>query len=147
MDGTTTGAWSTLRILLPEKNLTVVDLHEKLRERGLEVNIKSLYRLATSRPIRKIDTIIVRAICQALDVSLEDLIQFERPKFHMQHLDRALEKELNKLMDKNNEGQLTQQERARFYTLLQQVQKINLHNSRVLVDQKKLRESKRTRAS
>jgi hypothetical protein len=53
-------AWSTLRTLLAEKNLTVVDLHERLREQGFEVNKKSLYRLATAHPVQKIDTAIAR---------------------------------------------------------------------------------------
>jgi hypothetical protein len=51
MSGNEKGAWSTLRILLAEKNLTVVDLHEMVRKQGFDVNKKSLYRLATSRPI------------------------------------------------------------------------------------------------
>jgi DNA-binding Xre family transcriptional regulator len=58
--------------------ITVVDLHERLREQGFEVNKKSLYRLATSQPVQKIDTAIARAICEALDVGLEDLIQFQK---------------------------------------------------------------------
>ena len=71
MSGSESGAWSTLRTLLAEKNLTVVDLHERLREQGFDVNNKSLYRFTTSRPVQKIDTAIVRAICEALDVGLE----------------------------------------------------------------------------
>jgi hypothetical protein len=45
-------------------------------------------------------------------------------------------------MDKNNEGKLTERERARFKTLLDEVQKITLYNSKMLVDQKRRRESK-----
>jgi hypothetical protein len=45
-------------------------------------------------------------------------------------------------MDRNNEGKLTEKERARFQTLLDEVQKITLYNSKMLVDQKRLRESK-----
>jgi len=41
MSGSEHQAWSTLRTLLAEKNLTVVDLHEKLREQGFEVNKKA----------------------------------------------------------------------------------------------------------
>jgi hypothetical protein len=52
MSGNAHEAWSTLRTLLAEKNLTVVDLREKLCEQGFEVNKKSLYRLAISRPIQ-----------------------------------------------------------------------------------------------
>ena len=142
MSGIGNPAWSTLRTLLAEKNLTVADLHEKLREQGFDVNKKSLYRLTTSHPVQKIDTAIARAICEALDVGLGDLIQFQRPRFELQHLDPRSEKELARLMDKNNEGELTEKERARFHTLLDEVQKITLYNSKMLVDQKRLRESK-----
>ena len=142
MSGSGNPAWSTLRTLLAEKNLTVVDLHEKLCERGFYVNKKSLYRLTTSHPVQKIDTAIARAICEALDVGLGDLIQFQRPKFELQRLDPRSEKELDRLMDKNNEGKLTERERARFQSLVDEVQKITLYNCKMLVDQKRLRESK-----
>jgi hypothetical protein len=45
-------------------------------------------------------------------------------------------------MDRNNEGKLTEKERARLQTLLDEVQKITLYNSKMLVDQKRLRQSK-----
>jgi DNA-binding Xre family transcriptional regulator len=106
MSGNESGAWSTLRTLLAEKNLTVVDLHESLREQGFDVNNKSLYRLTTSRPVQKIDTAIARAICEALDVGLEDLIVFQKPKFELQRLDWRSQNQLDRLMDKNNEGKL-----------------------------------------
>jgi DNA-binding Xre family transcriptional regulator len=142
MNGSEKGAWSTLRTLLAEKNLTVVDLHEILRQQGVDVNKKSLYRLATSRPVQKLDTAIARAICEALDVRLEDLIQFQKPKFELRRLNRRSEQELERLMDKNNEGKLTEKEQARFKALLDEVQKITLYNSKMLVDQKRHRESR-----
>ena len=142
MSGSDHQAWSTLRTLLAEKNLTIVDLHEKLSEQGFEVNKKSLYRLATSHPVQKIDTGIARAVCEALDVGLEDLIQFQKPRFELHRLNRRSEKELDRLMDKNNEGTLTERERTRFKTLLDEVHKITLYNSKMLVDQKRRRESK-----
>jgi DNA-binding Xre family transcriptional regulator len=145
MNGNVSGAWSTLRTLLAEKNLTVVDLHEKLREQGFDVNNKSLYRLTTSRSVQKIDTAIARAICQALNVGLEDLIVFQKPKFELQRLDRRSQKQLDRLIDKNNEGKLTEKERAKFKALLDEVQKITLYNSKMLVDQKRLRESKHSK--
>jgi DNA-binding Xre family transcriptional regulator len=142
MSGSEHQAWSTLGTLLAEKNLTVVDLHEKLREQGFEVNKKSLYRLATSQPVQKIDTAIARAVCEALNVGLEDLIQFQKPRLELQRLNRRSEKELDRLMDNNNEGKLTEKQRARLKTLLDEVEKITLYNSKMLVDQKRRRESK-----
>ena len=136
------GAWSTLRTLLAEKGLTVVDLHEMLQS-DFPVNIKSLYRLTGTGPVQKIDLQIVRAICAALKVEIGDLIQFEKPKFELMHLDPASQEELDELMDKNNEGRLTEEEQVRFNALLERVQRITLHNSKLLVDQKRLRESRR----
>jgi DNA-binding Xre family transcriptional regulator len=141
MSGYDKGAWSTLRNLLAEKNLTVADLHQILRKRGFEVNKKSLYRLTASQPVQKLDASIVRAVCEALEVRLQDLIQFQRPKFELKRLDPQSQRKLDRLMDKNNEGKLTQRERTRFKALLDEVQKISLYNAKALVSQKRLRES------
>jgi DNA-binding Xre family transcriptional regulator len=141
MSGNDKGAWSTLPNLLAEKNLTVADLHQILRKRGFEVNKKSLYRLTASQPVQKLDTGIVRAVCEALDVRLQDLIQFQKPKFELKRLDPKSQRELDRLMDKNNEGELAKAEQARFKALLDEVQRISLYNSKVLLNQKRLRES------
>ena len=140
MSGHDKGAWSTLPSLLAEKNLTVADLHQILRKRGFEVNKKSLYRLTTSQPVQKLDATIVRAVCEALDVRLQDLIQFEKPKFELKRLDPRSQQELDRLMDKNNEGELTQKEKTRFKALLDEVQKVSLYNAKALVSQKRQRE-------
>lgn len=142
MKGVRTGAWSTLRMLLAEKGLTVADLHERLKA-DFPVNIKSLYRLTGPGPVQKLDLKIVRAICAALKVEIGELIRFEKPKFELMRLDPASQAELDKLMDKNNEGRLTEEEQARFNALLEKVQRITLYNSKLLVDQKRLRESRR----
>ena len=141
MSGQEKGAWSTLSTLLAEKNLTVADLYQILQKRGFAVNKKSLYRLAAAQPVQKLDTTIVRAVCEALDVRLQDLIQFQKPKFELKRLDLRSQQELDRLMDKNNEGELTQKEKTRFKVLLDEVQKISLYNSKALLSQKRLRES------
>ena len=141
MSGHENGAWSTLPTLLAEKNHTVADLHHILEKRGFEVNKKSLYRLAASRPMQKLDATIVRAVCEALDIGLQDLIQFQKPKFELKHLDPQSQLELDRLMDKNNQGELTKREQARFKALLDEVQKITLHNATMLAEQKRVRES------
>jgi DNA-binding Xre family transcriptional regulator len=129
-------------MLLAEKGLTVADLHEMLKA-DLPVNIKSLYRLTGTGPVQKLDLKIVRAICAALKVEIGELIRFEKPKFELMRLDPASQAELDQLMDKNNEGRLTEEEQARFNALLEKVQRITLYNSKLLVDQKRLRESRR----
>ena len=141
MSGNDKGAWSTLPNLLAEKNLTVADLHQILQKRGFEVNKKSLYRLAAPEPIQKLDTAIIRAICEALEVRLQDLIQFQKPKFELKRLETRSQQELDRLMDKNNQGKLTKTEQARFKALLDEVQRISLFNAKALLNQKRLRES------
>jgi len=141
MSGNDKGAWSTLPNLLAEKNLTVADLHQILQKRGFDVNKKSLYRLAASQPMQKLDTGIVRAVCEALDVRLQDLIQFQKPKFELKRLDPKSQRDLDQLMDKNNKGELTKSEQARFKALLDEVQRMSLYNSKALLNQKRLRES------
>jgi DNA-binding Xre family transcriptional regulator len=141
MSGQDKGAWSTLPTLLAEKNLTVADLHQILQQRGFAVNKKSLYRLASPQPVQKIDTTIVRAVCEALEVRLEDLIQFQKPKFELKRLEPKSQRELDRLMDKNNEGELTKSEQARFKVLLDEAQRISLYNAKALLNQRRLRES------
>ena len=141
MSGHDKGAWSTLQTLLAEKNLTVADLYQVLQKRGFAVNKKSLYRLAGSQPMQKLDATIVRAVCEALDVRLQDLIQFQKPKFELKHLDPKSQRALDRLMDKNNEGELTKSEQGRFKVLLDEAQRISLYNSKALLNQKRLRES------
>ena len=141
MSGQEKGAWSTLPTLLAEKNLTVADLHQILQQRGFAVNKKSLYRLAAPQPVQKIDATIVRAVCEALEVRLEDLIQFQKPKFELKRLEPKSQRELDRLMDKNNEGELTKSEQARFKVLLDEAQRISLYNAKALLSQRRLRES------
>jgi DNA-binding Xre family transcriptional regulator len=141
MSGHEKGAWSSLPNLLAEKNLTVADLHQILRKRGFEVNKKSLYRLAAPEPIQKLDTAIIRAICEALEVRLQDLIQFQKPKFELKRLEPRSQQELDRLMDKNNQGELTKTEQARVKALLDEVQRISLYNAKALLNQKRRRES------
>lgn len=132
-------AWSTLRALLDERNLTVADLHEMLQIRGVPVNRKSLYRLTSSQPVQKLNTAIVRGICEALQVRLEELIEFHKPKFELLHLDPRSQEELDRLIEKDNEGSLTEQEEIRFKALLRAAQKIVLKNSKILFGQARQR--------
>jgi hypothetical protein len=69
------------------------------------------------------------------------LIQFQKPKFELKRLDPKSQQEFDRLMDKNNEGELTKNEQARFKALLDEAQRISLYNSKALLNQKRLRES------
>jgi DNA-binding Xre family transcriptional regulator len=141
MRGKDRWAWSTLRTLLSERNLTVAALHEMLRFRGVPVNRKSLYRLASSQPVQKLDMAIVRGICEALEVHLEELIQFDKPKWELLRLDPRLQEELDNLIERNNAGTLTELEEARFNALLDAVRKITIKNSKMLSGETRQRSS------
>ena len=81
------------------------------------------------------------SVCEALEVRLQDLIQFQKPRFELKRLDPKSQQQLDRLMDKNNEGELTKNEKTRFKALLDEVQRVSLYNAKALVSQKRLRES------
>jgi hypothetical protein len=64
LDGTQESLWSNLGMLLAEHNMSVLALHKRLQEKGVSVNLKSLYRLAVSQPLQKLDARIVKPICK-----------------------------------------------------------------------------------
>ena len=78
-----------------------------------------------------------------LDVELGDLIRFEQPKAEWMRLEAASQEEPDRLMDRNNDGRLTQAERVKFDASLERAERITLHNAQILVDQKLLQESPR----
>ena len=137
MEGQTRGAWSNLRLILAQRNLSVLDLQKTLQRRGVSVNVKSLYRLAEPAPLWKIDTRIVNAICQTFDLELGDLIQLEKPTKELKRVAAEKQQRLDALMEKNNAGELTRAERAELTRLVEESQRISLHNARVLVEQKR----------
>ena len=95
-----------LEIILADKNLAVVDLHKSLKAAGFAVNIKRLYRLIEPRPIRNIDLNVAGAICDELQIGIEDLIQFEKPEIELERLDLPLQYRLDELRSLNNQGRL-----------------------------------------
>jgi DNA-binding Xre family transcriptional regulator len=137
MDGNLAGASSNLRVVLAEKNLSVLDLHKTLQARGFSVNVKSLYRLADAAPLAKVDLRIVNAICQALELELGELIQLQKSTAGLQRLDAALQTRMDALLERNNEGDLTEAEREALTGLVEEAQRISLHNGRVLLEQKR----------
>ena len=49
-------AFSRLKRVLDEQNVTVPELHRRLLRQGLRVNVKSLYRLSNDRqPLQRLD--------------------------------------------------------------------------------------------
>jgi hypothetical protein len=46
--------------------MSVLARHRRLQEKGVSVNLKSLYRLADSKPHQKFEARIVKPICLVL---------------------------------------------------------------------------------
>jgi hypothetical protein len=74
----TVAVYPRLGPLLAERRLTVAELARQLRERfGLEVNLKTLYRLAQDAPVQRADLEIAGATAALLGVGLDDLFAIE----------------------------------------------------------------------
>jgi hypothetical protein len=90
-------------MLLAEQNMSVLALHKRLRQKGVSVNLKSLYRLAGSQPLQKVDARIVRPICLVLGVDLSELITLEKPQATLLKLDPVTQSRISALLGKNNQ--------------------------------------------
>jgi hypothetical protein len=130
-------AFSRLNRLLGAHNWTVPELYRRLRERGLRVNLKSLYRLKDERrPLERLDLRVAGAVCQLFQVPLSDLIAFEEVGGKLRRLPAARQRRLDVLMARNNDGRLTGAERAELGQLVREAEQITLHNARVLARQR-----------
>ena len=135
-----------LEIILADKNLAVVDLHKSLKAAGFAVNIKRLYRLIEPRPIRNIDLNVAGAICEELQIGIEDLIQFEKPEIELERLDLPLQYRLDELRSLNNQGRLDERDRVAFDELCKRAHANTLRNASILVEWKRSRENKAGRS-
>jgi hypothetical protein len=147
VSGTQQSLWSNLGMLLAEHNMSVLALHKRLQEKGVSVNLKSLYRLAGSQPLQKIDARIVKPICLVMDVDLSELIPLEKPRVSLLKLDPLTQARITTLLDRNNQGTITKKERSELERLVDKAEKISLHNARALVEYRRRRADKRKRPS
>jgi hypothetical protein len=130
-------AFSRLKRVLDEQNMTVPELHRRMRQRGLRINLKSLYRLNNDRqPLQRLDLGVAGAICQVIDLPLSDLIAFEAPKKKLRRLAVEKQKRLDVLMAKSNEGKLKVPERQELQALVREAEEIMLANARQLAQQR-----------
>jgi hypothetical protein len=130
-------AFSRLKRVLGERQLTVSELHRRIRQRGWRVNRKSLYRLSNeSQPLERLDLGVAGAICSVCAVPLSDLIAFETTPRKLRRLAAAKQKRLDTLMAKNNEGLLTKAERQELRGLVREAEDITLANARLLAGQR-----------
>jgi hypothetical protein len=132
-----TAIYSNLPSVLAQQKLTVSRLERKLRSLGERVNIKTLYRWTSTKPLERIDGRITAAICSTCHVSLSDLLTLEPPKQKLLKLDKTHQDRLDRLMDKNTEGQLTAGETKELKDLVSEAEEITLENARILAAQQK----------
>lgn len=130
-------AYSQLKRILDERQLTVPELHRRIQRRGLRVNLKSLYRLSDDRqPVERLDLRVAGVICQVCDVPLSALIAFENPRPKLRRLPASRQKRLDALMANNNEGTLSRSERKELEGLVREAEEIALENARTLARQR-----------
>ena len=119
--------------------MSVLALHKRLQEKGVSVNLKSLYRLAVSQPLRKLDARIVKPICLVLGIDLSELISLEKPELGLLKLNPVTQARLTNLLDKSNQGTIAKRERLELERLVDKAEKLSLHNARALVEYRRRR--------
>jgi hypothetical protein len=130
-------AFSRLKRVLDEQNMTVPELHRRLLQQGLRINLKSLYRLSNDRQsLQRLDLGVAGAICHVFAVPLSELIAFEMPRRKLRRLSAAKQKRLDTLMGKSNEGTLTNAERQELRGLVREAEEVMLDNARRLAEQR-----------
>jgi hypothetical protein len=131
-------AYSRLKRVLDEQQISVPELERRLRQQGLRINLKSLYRLSNDRqPLQRLDLRVAGAICQVLEMPLSELIVFEKPHGKLRRLAATKQKRLDILMAKNNDGALTTAEQQELRALVREAEEITLDNARTLAGQRR----------
>jgi|SRR6266852_962976 len=131
-------AYSRLKQVLAEQELTVPQLWQRIQQQGLRVNLKSLYRLSNDRqPVQRLDLRVAGIICQVCRVPLSDLISFEPRRARLRHFPASKQKRLDLLMTKNNDGRLTRAEQSELQSLVREAEELTLENARTLASQRR----------
>jgi DNA-binding Xre family transcriptional regulator len=131
-------AYSRLKRVLKQKRLSVPELHRRIRAQGIDVNIKSLYRLNHEyESVDRLDMKVAGAICQVVAVPLTDWIVFQSgaETGMLQRLALKKQAQLDELMTKNNDGALTESERMRLQVLVREAEDLAIANAQVLATQ------------
>ena len=125
-------AYSKLPEILTKQNCTVSDLHQRLVAKGGHFDKKTLYRLASPKPITLISAPILKAVCEELKVGIGDVLGWEPPHPKLHKIDQGMQDRLSDLMSKNNEDALTPEERVAFEELGAEAERLSLENARIL---------------
>jgi hypothetical protein len=100
-----------------------------------------------------VSTAVLRAVCEELRVGIGDVLVWERPQPKLHRIDPEIQDRLSLLMTKNNEDELTGEERKELETLGAEAERLSLENARILAaaakgrDTGKLRPRSSTRAA
>jgi hypothetical protein len=131
-------AYSRLKQVLAERQLTVPRLMHQIEQQGLRVNLKSLYRLSNDRqPVERLDLRVAGVICQVCRVPLSELIVFESPRNRLRRFPGSKQRRLDFLMTKNNDGKLTKAEQYELKSLVREAEELTLENARTLASQRR----------
>lgn len=129
-------AYSYLKQLLKQQEISVPELHRRIRTQGLNVNLKSLYRLSDdTQPVDRLDMRVAGAICSVFSVRLSDWIVFQEEPQALRTLASPKQARLDVLMSKNNQGELTEAEHEELRSLVREAEEILLVNARILAGQ------------
>jgi len=130
-------AYSQLKRVLSKRQITIPELHRLLKQSGMQVNVKSLYRLNQEhQPVERLDLRVAGAICQICKVPLSDLVTFETVTRRLRRFSTVKQRRLDVLMSKNTEGTLTRTEAEELRALVREAEEMTLANARVLAKQK-----------
>ena len=95
----TVEAYTTLSAMLCQKRMSVRALFRAIEERGLKVNLQSLYGLKREQDIERLDMQVAAAICLTLNVALSDLIQIRPLMVRLRRLAPNRQRRLEELME------------------------------------------------
>ena len=131
-------AYSRLKQVLAEQELSVPRLLQRIERQGMRVNLKSLYRLSNDRqPVERLDLRVAGVICQVCRVPLSELIIFEPPRPRLRRFPARKQSRLELLMTKNNDGRLTKAEQSELKSLVREAEELTLENARTLASQRR----------
>jgi hypothetical protein len=124
-----------LNHLLHTMNMSVAELERLIERRfGRSVNVKTLYRLTSTRPVQRADLEIAGAVATVLGVTLDDLFEIrtdstvERDETTV--LDPAESRRLAQLFDRQSHGALGEAERSEIERLVAEYAR-RLHEVRI----------------
>ena len=121
-----------MRELMRARHLSVPEFHRELATRGHKFDLKTLYRLASTKPMLTINTPVLRAVCETLNVDIGKIIVWQPPAPRLHRIDSKTQGRLNDLMSRSNEGTLTGEERVEFEELAARVEQLSLENAKLM---------------